>query len=179
MKKFWYLIPLIIFIGLVAFFWQGLHQNPHVIPSPLINKPMPTVDQYTVEDDPEVKIKNQDFLNHVTLLNVWASWCVSCQAEHSVLMDISRSGKVIIYGINYKDKRELAQEWLKKRGNPYVLDIYDPTGELGMNLGVYGTPETFLVDQYGIIRYKYIGPISPEVWQNELLPRVLKLQSQQ
>lgn len=178
MKKFWYFIPLFIFIAIVLFFWKGMQQNPSMIPSPLINKPMPTVDEVSVDDNPEVKIKNQDFLGHITLLNVWASWCVSCQVEHPVLMDISRSGKVILYGLNYKDKRENAQNWLKQRGNPYVLDIYDPDGELGVNLGVYGTPETFLIDQNGIIRYKYIGPISPDVWQTDLLPRILKLETQ-
>lgn len=177
MKRLWkFLIPLAIFLIIAGFLWRGLYQNPTIIPSPLINKPMPMIDAMSVNDNPEANVRTQDFLGHITVLNVWASWCESCQAEHKVLMDITKSGKVLLYGLNYKDtNRQVANDYLKKNGNPYFLDIYDPKGEIGLNLGVYGTPETFLVDQNGIIRYKYVGAITQDVWQKEFLPRIEQL----
>lgn len=178
MRKTFYFIPLIIFLTIVLLLWRGLQQNPSVIPTPLLNKPLPPISSPSLDDDPPMKVTNQVFLDHITLLNVWASWCAACQTERPMLMDIARSGKVVIYGLNYKDRREVALDQLKKMGNPYVLNIYDPKGEVGLNLGVYGTPETFLIDQNGIIRYKYIGPITSEVWQTDLLPRIEKLQNQ-
>lgn len=175
-QLFRFSIPLGIFILLIIFFWYGLRQpHPREIPSPLINKPLPEINSETLTDDPVLKIKNQDFLGHITLLNVWSSWCKTCQQENAVLLDVSRSGKFVLYGLNYKDKREKALKWLKENGNPYYQNIYDPKGSLGINLGVYGVPETFLIDQNGIVRYKYVGPINPTVWQTDFLPRIMKL----
>ncbi len=169
-------IPLILFFLVLAFLWKGLSQDPHKIPSPLIGKALPTFTDPSLADS-NITISNQQFLGHVTLLNVWASWCMTCRAEHSVLMDIAQSKQVIIFGLNYKDQRDNALRWLDRAGNPYLANIYDPQGKLALNLGVYGTPETFLVDEHGIIRYKYIGEISSDVWQDELLPRIKRLET--
>lgn len=169
-----FFIPLIIFLFISIFLWRGLQQDPHYIPSPLIGKALPDFD-YPQLTNNKSSITNKDFLGHVSLLNVWATWCISCRAEHPILMDIARSRRVILYGLNYKDQREMATTWLKQKGDPYRKSIYDSKGTLGIDLGVYGTPETFLIDQKGVIRYKYVGPISPDVWENEILPRVKKL----
>lgn len=169
-------LPLIIFVILVCLFWKGLKQNPNEIPSPLINKPIPinTVEQ--LENSSE-KISRNDFIGHVTVLNVFASWCISCRVEHSTWMDIENKNSVLIYGLNYKDDRGNAKKWLDQFGNPYAKIIYDPLGSLAIDLGVYGTPETFIIDQQGIIRNKYVGPISIEDWQHKLLPEIQKLSS--
>lgn len=164
-----YLVPLLVFAIIVAFLWLGLKQNPREIPSPLLNKPMPEFSASTL-DDPPADITGQVFLGHVTVLNVWGSWCTSCQAEHPFLMDLASKHTVMLYGLNFKDTRAAATQYLKTHGNPYVVDIYDPDGKLGINLGVYGTPETFVIDQNGIIRYKYAGPITPEVWEKDFIP---------
>jgi cytochrome c biogenesis protein CcmG/thiol:disulfide interchange protein DsbE len=164
-----YLVPLLVFAIILIFLWLGLQQNPREIPSPLLNKPMPTFTAMSLDDQP-APLTDQIFLNHVTVLNVWASWCMSCQAEHPFLMDISKKGQFMLYGLDYKDTREAATDYLKQHGNPYMVDIYDPKGQLGINLGVYGTPETFVIDQNGIIRYKYAGPITPDVWEKDFIP---------
>lgn len=177
LKIIFFIIPLAIFIAIAVFLSRGVKQNPTVIPTPLINKPLPVIESETLTDDPVLKIKNQDFVGHITLLNVWASWCKPCREEHSVLMDVAHSSKIVLYGLNYKDKRDVALKWLRENGNPYYQNIYDPKGELAMDLGVYGVPETFLIDQNGIIRYKYVGPINPTIWQTDFLPRISKLAS--
>jgi len=132
--------------------------------------------------DPELnvlekhRITDQDLVGHIALLNVWATWCISCRAEHSVLMHAAQTENVTIYGLDYKDSRPEALQWIKHYGNPYKAIIFDPKGTLAMELGVYGTPETFLIDKNGIIQYKYIGPVSPEAWSNDLLPKIKQLQ---
>ena len=175
MKTF---LPLFIFILIALFLWQGLKRNPHKIPSPFIGKPVPKFKASTLSN-PEQQISNRDLKGHVSLLNVFATWCLSCRAEHPVLMDIKDSHRVNIYGLNYKDNRGAAIKWLAKYGNPYTKVIFDPKGTIGINLGVYGTPETFVIDQKGIIRYKYIGPISPNEWHDKILPEVKKLMRSQ
>jgi cytochrome c biogenesis protein CcmG/thiol:disulfide interchange protein DsbE len=169
-----WLIPLFIFTIVVLFLWRGLHQDPRELPSTLIGKPMP-VFALSRLDQPGQQLTQQDFLGHVSLLNVWATWCAACQMEHPVLMDIANSHTVMLYGLNYKDQQTKAQQWLQQYGDPYQAVAYDPQGELGLNLGVYGTPETFLLDKQGIIRYRYIGPLDTAAWQNELLPRIQRL----
>ncbi len=166
-----YLIPLIIFLIITGFLWKGLQHDPHQLPSALINKPV-AVFSYPSLLDAKKTLTQKQFLGHVSLLNVWATWCVSCHAEHLVLMDIARSKKVLIYGLNYKDDSNSARRWLKKYGNPYEAVISDEKGTLAIDFGVYGTPETFLIDGEGIIRYKYIGPVSLEVWQEKIAPEV-------
>jgi len=174
-KQIKLLLPLAIFLVIVVFLWLGLKGDPHVIPSPFIGKPVP-VFQAPLLGNPKLKISDKDFKGHVSLLNVFATWCVSCRAEHPVLMDIKDSHRVNIYGLNFKDKRASAIEWLSRFGDPYTKVIYDPTGKIGIDFGVYGTPETFVIDRKGIIRYKYIGPISPRKWREKLLPEVESLE---
>ncbi|OGO92566.1 MAG: hypothetical protein A3F41_06570 [Coxiella sp. RIFCSPHIGHO2_12_FULL_44_14] len=164
-------IPFLLFTVVAIFLWHSLHRDPHVVPSPLINKPLPHF-QAPVLGIHSQRMTEQDFQGHVSLFNVFATWCLSCRTEHLVLMDIARSHAVTIYGLNYKDDHRLVLAWLKTYGNPYQQVIEDPRGDLGIDLGVYGTPETFIIDSHGIIRYKYVGPLSSSVWQNILLPQV-------
>jgi cytochrome c biogenesis protein CcmG, thiol:disulfide interchange protein DsbE len=169
-----YLIPLVLFLGLVVFLAIGLGRDPHEVPSPLINKPAPTF-QLPQLKDPSKSFSAQDMRGKVWLLNVWASWCVACREEHSMLLEVSSSGAVPIYGLNYKDKREDAISWLNELGDPYTLSVSDLDGRVGIDYGVYGAPETFLIDRDGMIRFKRVGPITPDVWQNDFLPLVREL----
>ncbi len=169
------IFPLLTFILLAAFLWRGLSLHPHRIPSALINKPVPT---FTLSDVINSKntFSNKDLMGHVSLVNVWASWCISCRVEHPVLVDIANSHRVAIYGIDYKDSRANARHWLKTYGDPYTKIGFDHNGNAAINWGVYGTPETFVIDKHGIIRDKFIGPITPSDWKEKLLPEVEKLQ---
>lgn|SRR3990167_2920814 len=169
-----WIVPLFVFIVLLFFLWQGLYLKPHHIPSPLINKALPEFKIISLKNDQDF-ITNRDFIGKITMLNVFATWCISCQVEHPALMDIARRNRVVIYGLDYKDDRIAVRRWLHGYGNPYEKVLFDSTGELGIDLGVYGTPETFIIDQKGIIRYKYIGPINLRVWQDKLLPEIEKL----
>ncbi len=169
-----YLIPLVLFLGLVAFLAIGLTRNPHEVPSPLINKPAPT---FTLNQlaDPSKTFSAEEMRGKVWLLNVWATWCFVCREEHPMLLEIERSGEVPIYGLDTKDKREDALAWLQELGDPYVLSVSDLDGRVSIDYGVYGAPETFLIDKNGVIRFKRIGPITPDVWQKEMLPLVKEL----
>jgi cytochrome c biogenesis protein CcmG/thiol:disulfide interchange protein DsbE len=169
------LIPLAVFMALAAFLLAGLFRNPTEVPSPLINKPAPDFDLPRL-DEPNGKISSKDMAGKVWLLNVWASWCVSCRAEHPVLMELSHQNLVPIYGLNYKDRREDALGWLRDFGNPYVTNAVDRDGRVGMDYGVYGVPETYVIDAHGVIRYKQIGPITPDVLQGKILPLIRELQ---
>ncbi|MEO6024978.1 MAG: DsbE family thiol:disulfide interchange protein [Burkholderiales bacterium] len=170
-----YLAPLAIFIALALFLGRGLNLNPREVPSPLIDKPAPAFELSRL-DKPEQKLSVAQLRGQVWLLNVWASWCVSCREEHPVLVEAAQTNAVPIYGLNYKDQRADALNWLRQFGNPYTLSISDPDGKVGIDYGVYGVPETYLIDKQGIIRYKKIGPVTRESWQNTLLPLVKKLQ---
>jgi cytochrome c biogenesis protein CcmG/thiol:disulfide interchange protein DsbE len=169
-----YLIPLAVFIVLVVFLAIGLGHDPREVPSPLINRPAPAF-RLTQLGDPAKEFSAAEMRGKVWLLNVWASWCVSCREEHPVLMDLSRTGAVPIYGLNYKDKREEGLAWLREFGNPYVLSAADTDGRVGIDYGVYGVPETYLIDKDGVIRFKQIGPVTPEVVQNKILPLTKEL----
>jgi cytochrome c biogenesis protein CcmG, thiol:disulfide interchange protein DsbE len=169
-----YAIPLVLFIGLIVFLAIGLGRDPHEVPSPLINRPAPEFHLAQLLD-PAKSFSNQEMRGKVWLLNVWASWCVSCREEHPVLLELSRSGKVPIYGLDYKDKREDALDWLGDFGNPYVLSASDTDGRVGIDYGVYGVPETYLIDRDGVIRFKQIGPVTPQVVQEKILPMVRDL----
>jgi len=171
------IIPLVIFLGVSIFLWKGLSHDPHQMVSPLLNKPLPAFNAENLLK-PHDKVSGEDFKGHVSLINVFATWCVSCQVEHPVLVDISSSHQVKIYGLNYKDDRVKVIAWLQERGNPYTKVIFDPTGEVGINWGVYGTPETFVVDAKGIVRDKLVGAISPEKWRDYLLPEIKKLEQE-
>ena len=168
------LIPLLIFIVLVGFLAVGLSLNPRQIPSPLINKPAPAF-TLSALDAPEQKISAQDLRGKVWILNVWASWCVACRIEHPLLVEFSKTGTVPIYGLNYKDKRDDAIGWLAKFGNPYTRSLSDSDGLVGIDFGVYGVPETFVIDKTGVIRMKHIGPVTPEVLRDDIIPLVRKL----
>ncbi len=170
-----YLAPLAIFIALALFLGRGLNLNPREVPSPLIDKPAPAFELSRL-DKPEQKLSVAQLRGHVWLLNVWASWCVSCREEHPVLVEAAQTNAVPIYGLNYKDQRADALNWLRQFGNPYTLSVSDPDGKVGIDYGVYGVPETYVIDKQGIIRYKKIGPVTRESWQNTLLPLVKKLQ---
>lgn len=169
-----YLIPLVLFLGLVVFLAIGLTRDPHEVPSPLINQPAPT---FTLAQlaDPSKTFSAEEMRGKVWLLNVWATWCFVCREEHPMLLEIQRSGAVPIYGLDSKDKREDALAWLQELGDPYVLSVSDFDGRVGIDYGVYGAPETFLIDKNGVIRFKRIGPITPDVWQKQILPLVKEL----
>jgi len=172
MKKF--LIPIGMFALLGLLLAYGLKLDPRRIPSPLVDKPLPAFSLPTLEN-PKRTIANTDLLGKVVLINVWASWCVACKQEHPVLLGLARDKQVQLIGLNYKDKREDATQMLKAEGNPYDVIIVDADGRVGIDWGVYGVPETFVVDKQGVIRYKQIGPITPEAWEQTLLPLIRKL----
>jgi cytochrome c biogenesis protein CcmG/thiol:disulfide interchange protein DsbE len=169
-----YIIPLAVFVILVAFLAIGLGHDPREVPSPLINKPAPEF-QLAQLHDPSAKFSAADMRGKVWLLNVWASWCVSCREEHPVLLEFSKTGQLPIYGLDYKDRREDGLAWLSEFGNPYVLSAMDSDGRVGIDYGVYGVPETYLIDKNGVIRFKQIGPVTPEVLQNKILPLAREL----
>jgi cytochrome c biogenesis protein CcmG/thiol:disulfide interchange protein DsbE len=171
-----FLIPLAIFIVLVAFLAVGLDLKPREVPSPLIDKPAPAFELARL-DNPAQAVRLADMRGQVWLLNVWASWCVACLDEHPVLLEFSRSSPVPIYGLNYKDEREAAIAWLGKHGNPYAASMVDAQGRVGIDYGVYGVPETFLIDQHGVIRYKHIGPLTARVLNEKIVPMIGKLRS--
>ncbi len=164
-----YLLPLGIFIALAALLFYGLRLDPRKVPSPLIDKPAPA---FTLESlsEPGKSISSDILKGKMSLVNVWASWCPSCRQEHGELVRIARESDVQMIGFNWKDERPAALEMLRTFGNPYVLSVYDPENKVGIDWGVYGAPETFVVDAEGIIRHKRIGPIDRKVWQEEIVP---------
>jgi cytochrome c biogenesis protein CcmG/thiol:disulfide interchange protein DsbE len=168
--------PFIIFAALAGFLYVGLGLNPHEVPSPLINKPAPPF-KLTQLHDPSKEFSSEEMKGQVWLLNVWASWCVSCRVEHPVLVALSRQNVVPIYGLDYKDKREAGMEWLREGGNPYVISASDFEGRVGIDYGVYGVPETYLIDKEGVIRYKQIGPVTQQALHEKILPLVAELKA--
>ncbi|MDJ0807247.1 MAG: DsbE family thiol:disulfide interchange protein [Gammaproteobacteria bacterium] len=170
-------VPLIIFGVIAAFLFKGLNMNPREIPSPLIGKSVPEFSLPLLEQ-PETQITDQDLLGKPYLLNVWATWCVSCRAEHETLVQLANTGKVDIYGLNWKDESIKAKAWLRQLGNPYVANIFDEKGRTAIDLGVYGAPETFVVDSKGVIHYKHAGPLTPQLVAEKLLPLVEKLKQE-
>jgi cytochrome c biogenesis protein CcmG/thiol:disulfide interchange protein DsbE len=172
MRRF--LLPFGIFVALVLFLGIGLRLNPREIPSPFIGKPAPAF-KLTQLHDAAQTISPPDMAGKVWLLNVWASWCVSCRVEHPVLMDLAKQGVVPILGLNYKDSRDAGAAWLRQFGNPYNLSAFDSDGRVGIDYGVYGVPETFVIDKHGVIRMKHVGPVTPEVITDKLLPLIKEL----
>ena len=170
-----YLIPLFAFMILAAFLLVGLTLNPRQVPSPLIDKPAP-VFQLNHLHEPEKVMASQDNLGKVWMLNVWASWCVACRDEHPLLVQLANSGIVPIYGLNYKDERTTAMQWLKRYGDPYTISIVDQDGKVGIDYGVYGVPETYVIDKKGIIRHKQIGPVTVDSLQKTIIPLIIELQ---
>jgi cytochrome c biogenesis protein CcmG, thiol:disulfide interchange protein DsbE len=189
-----FLWPLIGFAVLVALLAAGLNLNPRDVPSPLIGKPAPMF-SLTKVDAPEQSFSPKDMLGKVWLLNVWSTWCVSCRQEHPVLVEMARSKAVTLIGLNYKEVRgdgeldadkmapeaekklalERSNAWLRVHGNPYSLSVLDLDGRVGIDYGVYGVPETYIIDKAGLIRMKHTGPISPDVFSGRILPLVAEL----
>jgi len=170
-----YLLPLAVFILVAIFLWRGLFLNPREVPSPLIGKSIPDFSLPKLGKQNSV-VTSKTFDGKVWVLNVFASWCTPCLDEHPMLMELASQNRVIIVGLNYKDGFQSAADWLGKYGNPYSAVAVDIDGLVGMDFGVYGVPETFLIDKSGVIRYKKIGPLSSTDIQDELLPLVESLQ---
>ena len=169
-----FLLPLLLFIILVIFLAIGLNRDPQEVPSPLINKPAPAF------EIPQLSDANQSFSpasmkGQVWILNVWASWCVACREEHPVLVELAKSKAAPIIGLDYKDKREDALAMLAMQGNPYLLSAFDSNGRVGIDYGVYGVPETYVIDKAGVIRFKHIGPITMNILNQKIYPLISEL----
>lgn len=173
-----YFVPVFVFLFLVAVLAYGLTLNPRAIPSPLVGKPAPQF-SLTKLDNAAQTIQNEDFLGRVWVLNVWASWCVACLDEHANVSALAAANVAPVVGLNYKDKSDEAQQWLAKWGDPYTLSLYDEDGGVGFDWGVYGVPETFIIDAQGIIRYKHIGPLARSDVTDIVLPHIRALKESQ
>lgn len=167
-----YILPLGVFGLLVVVFAVGLQRDPRAVPSPLIGKPVPefSLPQLHATD---MRFGNDQLTGQVSLVNVWASWCVACREEHPVLLQLAR--QIPLYGMDYKDRRDDALAWLQAHGDPYRVSAFDEDGRVGIDWGVYGVPETFVIDAHGIIQYKHIGPLTPQVVEQKILPLVRRL----
>ena len=172
-----YLLPVFAFLGLIALFWVGLGLNPRELPSPLVGRSAPIFDLPDLIE-PEQRVSQHDLSGEVTLFNVFASWCVSCRREHPLLVRLSEEEGVRIIGLNYKDEREAALDYLTHGGNPYHKIGFDPRGDVGIEWGVYGTPETFIVDRHGIVHHKHTGPLHPALISETLLPLIRRLEQE-
>jgi cytochrome c biogenesis protein CcmG/thiol:disulfide interchange protein DsbE len=173
-KSLRFLIPLAVFLVLLAFLGAGLKLDPREVPSPLIGKPAPGFALARLDNAAQT-IKREDMLGKVWMLNVWASWCVACREEHPLLVEFSRKKLLPLYGLNYKDQRADGLAWLGQFGNPYDASLFDVDGRVGIDFGVYGVPETFIIDRAGVVRLKHIGPLTPEVIQTKIEPLVRQL----
>jgi cytochrome c biogenesis protein CcmG/thiol:disulfide interchange protein DsbE len=177
MKLLRYLVPLALFIAVVVFLGIGLGLNPREVPSPLIGKPAPAFKLPRLDDATQT-ISREDMLGKVWMLNVWASWCAPCREEHPLVIDIARRQLVAVYGLNYKDQKAAATGWLANLGNPYRATLVDADGRVGIDFGVYGVPETFIIDREGIVRMKHIGPLTPQVVREKIEPLLKELHAQ-
>jgi cytochrome c biogenesis protein CcmG/thiol:disulfide interchange protein DsbE len=190
MIKTRFVIPLLLFVLLLGLLGIGLKLNPREVPSPLIGKPAPQFELPRLDAAEAIgkagtngttgavkTFSSKDMLGKVWIVNVWASWCVACRDEHPLLVEFAKTGIVPILGLNYKDERADGLRWLGQFGNPYTLSVYDQDGRLGIDYGVYGVPETFVVDKRGIIRYKQIGVLTPEILQQKIIPLLKELES--
>jgi cytochrome c biogenesis protein CcmG/thiol:disulfide interchange protein DsbE len=166
-----YLVPIALFAVLAVFFFRGLDLSPGYVPSPLIGKPAPRFELPRLED-PAKTISHEVLRGRVALLNVWATWCVGCREEHAFLNDVARTSGVPIYGLNWKDDRGSALDWLARLGNPYTASAFDETGTVAIDWGVYGAPETFLVGADGMVLFKHIAPLTPEIWRRDFVPLI-------
>lgn len=173
-------LPLIVFIALGVVLYRGLFLNPQALPSALVGKPFPEF-ALTQLKDASVTHTKASFGEGIKIVNVWATWCPSCRYEHPYLLELAQteSDRFTIYGLNYKDERDLAVKWLVDLGNPYAFSIYDDEGKLGLNLGVYGAPETFVVDHHNVIRKRFAGTLAKNVWQQEFEPLIKQIEQEQ
>lgn len=177
-RRWVFIVPLIVFIGLGMAFWRGLSQDPRFLPSTLIGKPAPTFNLPPVKGRSR-GLSDRDLLGEVSMVNVFASWCTACRAEHPLFMKLEASGKVPIHGLNYKDKPDDASAWLDELGDPYTRTGADIDGRVGIDWGVYGVPETFVINRDGKIMYKHIGAITPTVLEKTILPLIERLNNEQ
>lgn len=175
MKSLRLLLPLAVFLVIVGFLMKGLARDPREVPSPLVGAPAPAFSLVQLHD-PAKRLGTADMRGQVWLLNVWASWCVSCRVEHPLLVQLAQAKIVPVVGLNYKDKNEEGKAWLAQHGNPYRVSVVDSDGRVGIDWGVYGVPETFVVDKSGVVRYKQIGPLTVEALEKKILPLVRDLQ---
>lgn len=173
--KLGHLAPLAGFALLAAVLGVGLGLNPREVPSPFIGKPAPAFTLPRV-DDATLTVSPSSMLGRVWLLNVWASWCAPCRDEHPLLVALARDDRIVVAGLNYKDDPRNAQEWLRRLGDPYEWTASDRDGRVGIDYGVYGVPETFVIDTSGTIRYKHVGPLTQDVWTSTMLPLIKSLQ---
>jgi cytochrome c biogenesis protein CcmG/thiol:disulfide interchange protein DsbE len=171
-----FILPFVVFLIVAAFMFVGLGLNPREVPSPLVGRAAPV---FTLPQlhEPSKQFSPQDMKGKVWLFNVWASWCTACENEHPVFMELSRQNLVPIYGMDYKDKREDGEAWLRKHGDPYALVVSDAEGRVGIDYGVYGVPETYVIDKQGIIQHKHIGAVTPKILDEKILPLVKELQA--
>lgn len=171
-----FILPFIVFLIVAVFLFIGLGLKPREVPSPLVGRAAPA---FTLPQlhEPSRQFSPQDMKGKVWLFNVWASWCTACENEHPVFMELSRQNLVPIYGMDYKDKREDGEAWLRKHGNPYALVVSDAEGRVGIDYGVYGVPETYVIDKQGVIQHKQIGAVTPEILNEKILPLVKELQA--
>jgi len=171
MPRVLFLLPLLLFLVLAAYFGVGLTKDPGVLPSAMIDRSVPQFELSPLHSD-QPGFAKSDLMGKVSLVNFFGSWCVPCRAEHPLLMRIAEQNLVPIYGINYKNKKEEALAWLNELGNPYTRIGRDMTGRVGIDFGVYGLPETYIIGKQGRIRYRYVGPLYPEAMEKEILPRI-------
>jgi cytochrome c biogenesis protein CcmG/thiol:disulfide interchange protein DsbE len=174
MKSLKFLVPLGLFLVLVGFLYAGLGLNPREVPSPLIDRPAPAFSLPRL-DDPGKSIRREDLLGKVWVLNVWASWCAPCQQEHPLVIDLAKRTRVPVYGLNYKDQPGNARAWLQRLGDPYAATLIDFDGRVGIDWGVYGVPETFVIDAKGQVRYKHIGPLTEQAVRERIEPLLKQL----
>lgn len=163
------LIPLALFLVIAGFLFAGLDLNPRAVPSPLVGKAAPAF-ELPVLHQPDKRFQPADMKGKPWMLNVWASWCVTCRDEHPVLVALAKQNVIPILGLNYKDQPEDAKRWLKQFGDPYVFSVMDAEGRVGIDYGVYGVPETYVIDGSGVIRFKHIGALTPEIVSGKILP---------
>jgi len=174
MKSLRFLIPLASFVALAWFLYAGLSLNPREVPSPLIGKPAPAFALPRL-DDPTQTVKREDLLGKVLVMNVWASWCAPCREEHPLVIALAKQRKVPVIGLNYKDRPGDARNWLERLGNPYAATLIDFDGKVGIDFGVYGVPETFVIDAQGLVRFKHVGALTPQVISQKLEPLLKEL----
>lgn len=169
-----YLLPLAIFMAMVVALGAGLRHDPRELPSALVGKPAPQFSLPVLNAQGQT-MRRSDLLGKVWILNVWASWCTACRTEHPVLVDFAAGSAVPLYGLNYKDSAPAAQAWLRQMGDPYVQSLVDADGRVGIDFGVYGVPETYIIDAQGVVRYRQVGPVTPDVIEQRIKPLLRQL----
>lgn len=174
MSKF--LLPLLAFLLLVGMFVIGLTKDPSRIPSPLLGNPAPEYALPSLQN-PDVQVGSADFAGQVALVNIWATWCPGCRQEHGFLMELAAENALPIYGLNWRDNRPDALQWLRTLGNPYATSAFDADGRVGIDWGAYGAPETFLVDKNGMVVHKHIAPLTREIWEQDFVPLLEQLEA--